>query len=259
MMGSSDTSFVKLKTIEFNNPFFKGIFTQTNEKLDLPKIAFRYSSQPSIKSSAETILQFDNGGSFLSKTKTSKGDVWLFTSPFSEEKNQFKNHALFVPIMLRIAELSSNKQALYFTIGDASKVLLPASQSSENISVEMTNENSSKKFIPKYQQNGKNIAIEMTNDIDNSGFWMLNQSAYSTSLAFNFNRKESSQNYYSQQELLDIVNSSQSSNIKLFDIDTTTDLNKIIKGEIGQSLWGYFIFASLLFFLIEILLIRFLK
>ncbi|MFP5470189.1 MAG: BatA domain-containing protein [Bacteroidia bacterium] len=259
ILGSSDTSLVKLKPIEFKNPFFKGIFTETNDKIDLPKVAHKFYAKPSINSNSESILEFDSGNHFLSKTKTSKGNVWLFSFPFSEERNQFKNHALFVPVMLRIAELSSNQQALYFIVGNSDKINLSADEISENINIEISNEVATKKFIPKFQQTGKNIFVETTNDVDNSGFWTLTHNNYSTPLSFNFNRSESAQNYYSEKDLIDFTTSQQNLNIKLFSINNTSELKKIIKGEIGKSLWGYFIFASLLFFLIEILLLRLLK
>lgn len=257
ILGSLDSAFVKVKSIEFKNPFFKGIFTETNDKIDVPKVRYKFASKSSINTSNESILEFDNGASFLSKSNIVNGNVWLFSFPFSVEENQFKNHALFVPIILRIGELSSNTHSLYFNISNTNKISISIDKTSEQPNIELSNENATKKFIPKSRQISKNLIVDLNEGINENGFWNLNRNEEYISLAFNFNRQESTQNYYSKNELLELSNSQQNSNIKLFDISNASDVKKIITSELGKSLWGYFIFASLLFFLIEILLLRF--
>jgi hypothetical protein len=251
----SDTSFLRTRELPFKHPFFANMFKEETSKMDLPKIGFRHP----LSSATNSIIQFENNDAFLAAAPSQKGDVFVFSFPFSHPKNNFKSHALFVPIMLRIAELSGNKSQPYHYLNAPIEFSIQQEISMLN---GLTVESMDKKlnFIPKSSNTQGKTSITIHDEIERAGFYNVRyENNVVKPLAINHNRTESVLNYYTDKDLSLLISSAKSNAIKLFEINNTSSVAEIISKEKGKTLWWYFIFAALLFFFIEILLIRFLK
>ena len=74
-------------------------------------------------------------------------------------------------------------------------------------------------------------------------------------ISFNYSREESITEQYKESELLNFINLNNILNTSIFlsDLNVNENLNKIDK---DKEYWKLFIFLSLIFILIEILLIK---
>ena len=251
----ADTSFLRTKELLFKHPFFASMFKEETSKMDLPKIGFRYP----LSSAANAIIQFENNDAFLASKSSQKGDVFAFSFPFSHPKNSFKSHALFVPIMLRIAELSGNKSQPYHYLNAPIQLAVQQEISVLN-GLTVENMNKTLNFIPKSSNTQGKTSITIHDELERAGFYNVRyDGAVVNPFAVNHNRAESILTYYTDKDLSLLISSAKSTAIKLFEINNTLSVAEIISKEKGKTLWWYFIFATLLFFFIEILLIRFLK
>ncbi len=253
-----DSSSVRVKTPDKAQPFFSNMFTEVNTKMDMPKIVYKYGLS-NTNSNTETVVSFENNQSFLLRSKQNKGQAYVFSFPFSKENNTFKSHALFVPIMLRIAELSGASYDSYYTLNKP--IVLSTNITLDNSSTfTITSKSNNLSFIPNVNKNQSNTQAIINDEIKQVGFYdLIYKDTILQKFAVNYNRSESALTYYDSKALINLANEQQKTNVKLFEVANNYSAKEIISQEKGKSLWVYFIFAAILFFLIEILLIRFLK
>ena len=204
---------------------------------------------------------YTNQSPFLTQTKFGNGTFYKFNSTLFGKNNDFSNHALFVPIFLKINELSIQNNPSYHVIGENNKINLDRDiNSTENSDNQYTISDDELQFIPKrIKENFTDYTI-FTDEILNAGFYNLSSApsvGKSEVFAVNYNRLESDLNFLNIDELKTVFDSNLNEIIDSGNL--TSAIDKHIKEKKGQSLWIYFIFAALMFFLIEILLIRFLK
>lgn len=251
----------KVKIAELNRelPFMKGIFKATNKKMNLPVFDNYFSTSNLSKSKEKTLIRFNNNQPFLSQSTLEKGTVYRFHSTLNSLTHNFYSHALFVPILLRIKELSINEKNIEFKIGESFEI--PNIYNSEDV-FEISNSNTN--FIPQTITQNSSLLINCNNNITSSGHYYIklknNQQQEADVISFNYNRLESLTNVLKPSEIEGYINEKGMSNIKLLSSNNIiSSIQSHIQNNKGKSLWIYFIFAAILFFLLEILLIRFLK
>ena len=136
------------------NPFFKNIFNEVDEKMNMPHAI------PLLDWTGRgtDILNYKTGAPFLSNFKFDKGEIYLCSSPISPDYTTLYKHALFVPIMYKVAILSTsqNQQLAY-------------SFQNKNISVEVVESFKDKvysikrgdnKFIPPQTLRGNQLIFD---------------------------------------------------------------------------------------------------
>src|SRR5204863_1260620 len=98
---------------------------------------------------------------------------YQFTTSTSEQAGNLGQHALFVPIMLRIAELSLASNKPYHVFGiDQGFDIKPIAVSGDQVfslSLVDTKENT----IPEFRNDGNSISIFFNENIKNSGNYNL--------------------------------------------------------------------------------------
>jgi len=77
--------------------------------------------------------------------------------------------------------------------------------------------------------------------------------------SFNYPREESEMKFENKENLIKRFNSAGFTSLEILDGNQKELGNSIAQLDEGKPLWKYFILMALLFFLVEILLIRFMK
>jgi hypothetical protein len=77
--------------------------------------------------------------------------------------------------------------------------------------------------------------------------------------SFNYPREESEMKFENKENLLKRFNAAGFTSLEILDGNQKELGNSIAQLDEGKPIWKYFIIAALLFFLLEILLIRFMK
>ncbi|MDQ3394254.1 MAG: BatA domain-containing protein [Bacteroidota bacterium] len=236
---------------DFANPFYENVFEETNVVMDMPEArrTLKWSSN------ASSLLNFNNGEPFLSEI-SDVGRVYLLGSPLHNSFTNFHKHAIFVPVMYKIAAMSkSMNDRLYFSVNEPVLSIRMDTVAANDV---YKLENKDQQLIPNQRTRGTNLILEVPKNILQSGYYNLVQKdQIQKTIAFNFDKSESLLETYNEDELKNLFAANE--NVKLFNADNVSQFTKEMKeAHFGISLWEYAIILALFFLLCEILFLRFL-
>ncbi len=240
-----------LSSVDLDNPFFADIFEGRTERFDMP------SAIPVIRiiSTNMDLIRFNDGTNFLS-FRENMNRLYLMASPLKLEYTDFTTHALFVPVMYRMAMLSKKEfKNLYYSISDPVISLKIDSLDPEEL-IRLKREDV--EIIPGQRITGNEVFLELPKHELKPGIYELThgQNSYGY-VAFNQDESESRLAQYSPEELKQLTD--ENSFITLFNTEGINNFDKEIKTRyMGLNLWRYTLILALIFLLAEILIIRFL-
>lgn len=252
---------IPLANPERNSPFFSDVFEQSvrQENLEVPvsKPVWQWQA------GGARILNLRSGDVFLSQSAVQRGKVYLLANPLTEAFGNFAQNALFVPVMYKIAAQSVREQRTAYAF-DENTITLTVPEAPQNTIFKLKKDKI--ELIPVQRLNGNQLIIELPKsnqlNIDQeleSGYYELQKDGQTQQLlAFNHDNQESQLDYYSPDELRRIF--ANQPNVQIFDNVADGDFVKEFqKQNVGVSLWKYFLWAALVFLLLEILVIRFIR
>jgi hypothetical protein len=247
----SQGALSELDKPDFSNPFFENVFEERSTSLAMPK-ATRLLSWGSDRNA---ILQFKNDQPFLSRIDQT-GKLYLLASPLQNDFTDFFNHALFVPVMYRIAASGKkNESRLYYTLReDFIRLRLDTILADKPLKLVGNQE-----VVPPQRSVNNEVLMEIPKFSVSQGFYnIVAQDDTINLIAFNLNKEESLLDQYSGNEVKNQMGNG--SNITIFEAGSAEAFSDEIKARyLGKPLWKYAIFLALLFLLAEVLFIRFLK
>ncbi|AUD04870.1 BatA domain-containing protein [Spirosoma pollinicola] len=246
------------------NPFFRDVFQQSyqSEPLNMPTAApvWRWSA-------GERLLSLRDGNPLLTQSRVNsaagQGSVYLLASPLASTYGNLAEHALFVPIMYKMAALSVRAQRTAYSFDD-NLVTIPVSNPSERAVYKLKRDKL--EIIPIQRIVGNQLQLEMpkSNELAagqevEAGYYELRLNDKTERLlAFNHGNQESTMNFYSADELRKAF--ANQPTVEVFDSIQDGDFVQVLEQEnLGQSLWKYFLLAALAFMLLEVALVRFMK
>lgn len=248
------------------NPFFRDVFQQSyqSEPLNMPSEApvWRWNA-------GDRLLSLRDGSPLLTQSKAAgaagqSGSVYLMASPLSTAYGNLAEHALFVPVMYKMAALSVRPQRTAYSFDD-NLVTIPVNNPSERSVYKLKHDKL--ELIPVQRVVGNQLLLEMpkSNELAigqevEAGYYALQNSQGTTErlLAFNHGNQESAMNFYSADELRRTFASQP--NVEVFDSIQDGDFVQVLEQQnLGKSLWKYFLLAALGFLLVEVGLVRFMK
>lgn len=235
------------------NPFFKGMFVAIPPNMDMP------AAIPTLQwiNAGNNLLSFKNNRAFFSQFSTQGGKLYLFASPLSSENNNLAKHAIFVPIMYKIASSSQTiGDRLAYNFQEKTIRLRLDKPSSEQV-YKLVNEDL--ELIPAQNLVDDQLLIEMPEEALPAGFYKLMlDNKQEGLLAFNYGKAESEMSFYSLDEIKSRF--AQQENVQVFDFNDNSQqfISDFKAQNIRYDLWKYMLVFALGFLLVEILLIRFL-
>lgn len=230
----------RVTTINFSHPLLTNVFDKEIKNFQYPKVNSYYNH---ISNSGMSILNFENGTSFLSQSK----NMYRFSAALNTENSNFKNSPLIVPILYNIGKQSLKVPKLYYTLGKENKIDIPTKMQQDDILTLVTGDNS---VIPLQQTFTNKVALTINDFPKNSGIIAVqNKEIVLKNLSFNHNRNESNLNYF-DISTIENLNSSDSIASAISDIKSVTKVDE---------LWKWFVIFALAFLIIEMLILKFLK
>ncbi|ALW85641.1 hypothetical protein AUC43_11410 [Hymenobacter sedentarius] len=242
-------------------PFFRDVFGAQQRAVTMPRVApvLRWTR------TGTDILRLRDGESYLADFPSGAGRVYVFSAPFSKEYSDFTSHALFVPVMYRMAMLSyRNEQLPAYSLTQQTVTLQLPPVSNEAARPNGTSDEAgfrlvkdSLTFIPAQRVLGQEVRLELPVGMDSPGFYQVQRQGKTlTTLAFNMDKRESELAAYSADDLRKMVGNRP--NIRVLEAgESGADLAKFQAQQTGQPLWRYFLAFALVCLLAEALLIRF--
>lgn len=252
---------IPLANPERNSPFFSDVFEQSfrQENLELPvsKPVWQWQA------GGARILNLRSGDAFLSQSAVQRGKMYVLANPLTEAFGNFAQNALFVPVMYKIAAQSVREQRTAYAF-DENTITLTVPEAPQNTIFKLKKDKI--ELIPVQRLNGNQLTLELpkSNQLNagqemESGYYELQKEGQTLQLlALNHDNQESQLDYYSPDELRRIF--ANQPNVQVFDNVADGDFVKEFqKQNVGISLWKYFLWAALVFLLLEILVIRFVR
>ena len=257
-LGQKDTS--KLKTEKLESLFFEGVFEKKDPQMNLPSVFQHYALIKKSQQDFESILKLQNNDDFLGYTKFNRSFVYLFTSPLNEKATNFVKHALFVPTFYQICFKSVIPGPLYYTAGSNEMIPIKSELKLNEIPIHIKQPKSEFDVIPEMRYVNYLSCLYPRQQIKQAGFYdaMIDQTLV-LPLSFNFSRKESMLNCFSEDELSDIILKKGLKTFSIIENSESNTTNQMIEISEGKKLWKFFIILSLLFISIEVILLRVLK
>ncbi|WP_072008644.1 BatA domain-containing protein [Hymenobacter sp. IS2118] len=237
-------------------PFFRDVFGAQQRAVTMPRVApvLRWSR------TGTDILRLQDGESYLANFTSGAGSVSVFSAPFARAYSDFLQHALFVPVMYRLAMLSYRSEQLpayRLTAGTLTLPLPPTAGAgnSEEAGIRLVKD--SVTFIPVQRVVGPQVRLDLPQGMDAPGFYQVRQRGkVLATLAFNADKSESELAAYTAAELRQLLGNR--SNVTVLEGGQNgTGIAKFAAEQSGQPLWRYCVAFALACLLAETLLIRF--
>lgn len=236
-----------------NNPFFKGMFNNVPRNMNMPFA----SAVMSWNNLGNNIFTYKNRHPFISLFNVGRGKVYLCASPLNSDYSSFAKHAIFVPVMYKIASASKTTgERLGYTFQEKT-LRLKVDNPAKNQVYKLVKDKL--EIVPAQRIIGDELLLEMPAQALEAGYYKLMLDKKQERLiAFNYGKAESDMSFYSRDDLKNTF--SKSKNVQVYDFSKQgKDFISEFKAQnIQMNLWKYFLIAALGFLLIETLLIRFL-
>ena len=232
--------------------FYKGVYAELPDYMQMPKWSKYFAMSPS--STSKTLLYLKNKKAILLEHQKGKGRMFQMASNLNAETSNFAAHELFVISSLKMLFSSHNNDELAYALGRK-----------EGIRVELENQSppyvlnlEGQQHIVEHSSQRGLDRIWLNQEIVEDGVYVLEgqQDKDTISLlALNRNRAESSANYYTKTELEEAwgasVQKAKAGESQIVQLAKSADGFK--------ALWKLFVLLCLIFLLLEILLLRFIK
>ena len=233
----------KVTKINFNHPLFNTVFEKKIDNFQYPSTKNSFG----INSSSPTILSYEDQSTFLTSIANPLSSVYLFAAPVNKTNSNFQNSPLIVPTFYKMAQNSQKTGVNAIVIGENQPFVVDALLSKDEI---LTVKNKTESFIPVQQL--LNTKVKMTfndNPTEAGNFGIFNGANLVHNISFNYSRTESN---------IGLVNKEITANFKEID-DIETVFNTIQTDRTDTQIWKWFVMLTLLFILLELLILKFVK
>lgn len=258
-----DTTRLRCQSINFNSRIFQDVFEkgvngrETSSPIDLPYVFGYYRLSNSISSVQEVLITLQNGDPFLVAFQFGKGNLYLFVSPPDEEYSTFQRHALFVPVMYRLAFLSNLFSQPYYYLDEHTSIEVSRIVPIGDQILKIKNPERNFEIIPEHRIINSRLTIFPHGQITEAGnFFLYNDNQVVMPISFNNNRSESDLAVVSPNEISKQIKDLNLTNFKVLKVgekplnQTINEINK------GIHLWKWFIVLALFFLFMEVVLLR---
>ncbi|GAA4496079.1 hypothetical protein GCM10023172_08810 [Hymenobacter ginsengisoli] len=237
------------------NPFFKDVLGAQPRQVVMPTVA------PVVRlgRGGTDILRLRDGDGYLTEFTSGSGRAYVFAAPFAKEYSDFTAHALFVPVLYRLAMLSyhSDQPLAYRLNAPALTLTVPAGSGAvDEASYRLVHD--SLTYIPAQRLLGGQLHLDVPTGLTTPGFYeVTKQGKGLTTLAFNMAKRESELAAYSAAELRQLLRPTHP-NVQVLEGGAQPEVVARYRAEqTGRPLWRYCLLLALACLLAEALLLRF--
>jgi hypothetical protein len=251
---SQQTEGLKIDKINYNDPFFKGVFEKETDNLNAPSVAKAY--RISGGDDYFPLIQFRNGQPLFIRNRQNH---FLLTTSLDNAFSAFANNALFPILMLRAGEFSIKQLPVFALIGKDNRIRIH-----EEISTEqpLKMRHKSFEFIPTLQRNWPYSSIDISGmealEKLQAGVYELFAPNKIGKLALNYDRNESVMDLLSKEDIQKLFAENGFNNVEINQIISGQSLTDISTDH-TTNLWRWALLFALLFVLLEMLLLIFWK
>ncbi|TPG66762.1 BatA domain-containing protein [Hymenobacter nivis] len=240
-------------------PFFRDVIGAPTRAVAMPRVApvLRWAR------TGADILRLRDGESYLAEFGSGKGKIYVFSAPLAAAYTDFMGHALFVPVLYKMAMRSfrDEQQLAYRLTQGAISLAVPtvaegSGQNADQTPFRLVRDSAT--WLPVQRMQGSALRLEVPASLEAPGFYQVQRAGQTVAtVAFNISSKESELAAYSAEELREMVGPGQR-NIRVLEGGPNgAVVAQLLAEHSGQPLWRYFLGLALVCLLAEALIIRF--
>lgn len=232
-----------ISKINFNHPLFASVFENKVSNFQYPKT----NSSFEIAASGPAALYNDDQSPFLTALSKPASAVYLFSAPINKANSNFQQSPLIVPVFYKMAMSNQKNAVTALTIGNQQPYFTDVLLSKDAV---LSVRNKTEQFIPVQQiLNNKVKLIFNDYPLQAGNFEIYNQKMPVENISFNYSRTESNwadanENILSDYKIIDSI---------------ATVFNTIETERTDNQIWKWFVIFALLFLIIEMAILKFLK
>ena len=254
-----DDNVSRIEYVAKQNSFFDDIFVKFPENAALPEVN-KHISFDIRNNNVLNIASLQNGEPFIMMSRVDKGSVFVFSSTLDEEWCDLANHAIFVPLMYKMALVGGGVSDLSYTLGRDKYHNINDMTMLVDDRVSVRSENGLYETFPLVENRGKLNYLYFFEDLPSAGFYDIYKNEdYISTMAWNDNRNESEMSFYDKEELNKILSENNVNLLATIDYEdlASNDVMEIIIKD--SMIWRIFVFIALMALLVETLILRFWK
>jgi hypothetical protein len=257
LLQKSDSLSMYINNIRVENQFFHGLFDNANPKIQIP---VRRKTKLLIPGSRSLpLINYSDGSPFLAKSSNPDWNIFLFNADLHKSNANLLNSDLFSALFLRIGEVSGDIQPMFSNIGEAREMRFKIKDYKDDEPISLVNNKIS--FIPRQQFLNGVLKIFFSGKSEelllNAGYYSLQVKQEILGItALNFPRFESDLTYFTPEDLERSMRNAGIENFSVDQVSESYEINKV-PSKLQSGLWRIFLLLALLFFLIEMSLIKF--
>jgi len=258
---------VRLGTLHSDHPLFEGVFARSPRRVDLPSVRGWYSR--SRKGSLErNLLSFSDDQPFLTTGLSGLGRYHFCAGPLDAEWSNLAQHALLVPIALRMAETSRTSGLRQFTAGEKTTFLVQGLQRSPETQLSLAPEGNAteeRSLLESIAVPG-GLEVSLPNRVLPPGNYVLEQktslsggmdtTSVILTLGINPSREESELATWDPQDWKQALITEGWRNSEVISADVEELVEEVEVLEAGQPLWLTLIILALSFLILEMVLLK---
>jgi hypothetical protein len=229
--------------INFNHPLFSGVFENRINNFQYPKTKTSFG----ISGSNPAALYYEDQTAFLTSINNPISSVYVFAAPINVENSNFQQSPLIVPTFYKMGINNQNNGVNALTIGNNNPFLVDATLSKDEI---LKVKNEAETYIPVQQILNDKVKMTFNDFPEQAGnFGIYNQNKFIQNISFNYNRTESDLAQANKEALSDYKT--------IESIETV--FNSLQTDRTDNQIWKWFVIFALLFLVIEMAIVRFVK
>lgn len=254
--GQAVDDTLRVMAFQYDDPYLTGVFQGPSEKVRYPEV---YRRQPIFKKAGVqqyALMTLSNGEPLFLRTANG-GQVIQFAGNLDKSWGTLRSHPLLIPLLYQGVLYRQMQNPNYFLTASTQpwRVTLSDGKDNQPVTIQAT-----KTVIPSQVRRGNSVSIFIERGPYEPGVYDLKHGEEKVgAVAINIPTAESATNYWEYKALTEKL---QSQGYTVFPITLgkggalSISLKEL---ETGRVLWQYFLIFALLFFLVEALLLRFLK
>ncbi|MBO6606556.1 BatA domain-containing protein [Psychroserpens sp.] len=226
--------------INFSHPLLTNVFDQRVSNFQYPKVNSYY---PNATSSVNSVLRYEDGSAFLSYANR----TYAFSAPINTTNSNFQNSPLIVPVLYNIGKQSLKSGELYYVVGQENVIDIATQLQQDDI---LTLINGDSSVIPLQQTFDNKVELITSDYPETAGIIAVqNKQEFLKNLSFNYDRDESILRYMDLNNLTDVS----------VDNSVASTFNALKSASNVNELWKWFVIFAVIFLMIEMLILKYLK
>ena len=232
----------QITKINFSHPLFQTVFEKKVTNFQYPNVKESFGL-----SGITNILQYEDNAVFVGSTTNRLGTFYAFSAPINKQNSNFQNAPLIVPTLYNMGQNQGKTGIKAYTIGENENLILETILAKDEV-VSIQKEGYS--FIPMQQILNTKCKLSFGDYPEQAGnFEVTKGNNILKKISFNYPRTES-----------DLQQETSATFEKFTKVNyIATVLNDIASERTSNEIWKWFIIATLLLLLTELLIQKFVK